>query len=91
MTTPSAAFSSIAAVQWVKGKSADTFAPLGPFLATRDEVPEPGRLGMVESEQEFRQTAYFKNDFRRTGHRQLRERVYDLLPGDVISTGHPPA
>src|SRR5260370_13747195 len=32
--------------QWVKGKSADTFAPLGPFLATRDEVPNPGRLGM---------------------------------------------
>src|SRR5580704_11164888 len=28
--------------QWVKGKSADTFAPLGPFLATRDEIPDPG-------------------------------------------------
>src|SRR5712691_1994366 len=32
--------------QWVKGKSADTFAPLGPFLATCDEIPDPGRLGM---------------------------------------------
>ena len=32
--------------QWVKGKSADTFAPLGPFLATRDEIPDPGRLRM---------------------------------------------
>src|SRR6185437_16147799 len=30
--------------QWVKGKSADTFAPIGPFLATCDEVSEPGRL-----------------------------------------------
>ena len=30
--------------QWVKGKSADTFAPLGPFRATRDEIPDPGRL-----------------------------------------------
>jgi 2-keto-4-pentenoate hydratase/2-oxohepta-3-ene-1,7-dioic acid hydratase in catechol pathway len=32
--------------QWVKGKSADTFAPLGPFLATRDKIPDTGRLGM---------------------------------------------
>ena len=30
--------------QWVKGKSADTFAPLGPFLATRDEIPDTGQL-----------------------------------------------
>ncbi len=29
--------------QWVKGKSFDTFAPLGPFLATRDEIPDPHR------------------------------------------------
>ena len=33
--------------QWVKGKSADTFAPLGPFLATRDEIPDPGQLRHV--------------------------------------------
>src|SRR5712691_10031496 len=32
--------------QWVKGKSADTFAPLGPFLATSDEVPNVGNLKM---------------------------------------------
>jgi len=32
--------------QWVKGKSADTFAPLGPFLATCDEIPNTGNLGM---------------------------------------------
>jgi 2,4-diketo-3-deoxy-L-fuconate hydrolase len=32
--------------QWVKGKSADTFAPLGPFLATRDEIPDTSHLGM---------------------------------------------
>ena len=31
--------------QWVKGKSADTFAPLGPFLATRDEIARPQRAG----------------------------------------------
>jgi len=32
--------------QWVKGKSADTFAPLGPFLATRDELSSFAQLGM---------------------------------------------
>ena len=32
--------------QWVKGKSADTFAPIGPFLATRDEIADPQALGM---------------------------------------------
>jgi 2-keto-4-pentenoate hydratase/2-oxohepta-3-ene-1,7-dioic acid hydratase in catechol pathway len=32
--------------QWVKGKSCDTFAPLGPFLATPEEVPDPGNLKM---------------------------------------------
>ena len=32
--------------QWVKGKSADTFAPLGPWLVTRDEIPRPDRLGL---------------------------------------------
>jgi len=32
--------------QWVKGKSADTFAPLGPFLATPDEISDVGRLAM---------------------------------------------
>ena len=32
--------------QWVKGKSADTFAPVGPWVATKDEVPDPGVLDM---------------------------------------------
>jgi 2,4-didehydro-3-deoxy-L-rhamnonate hydrolase len=32
--------------QWVKGKSADTFAPLGPFLATPDDIADLGRLAM---------------------------------------------
>jgi 2,4-didehydro-3-deoxy-L-rhamnonate hydrolase len=44
--------------QWVKGKSADTFAPIGPFLATRDDVPDPGCLGMwLKVNNEFRQNS----------------------------------
>src|ERR1700686_3546034 len=77
--------------QWVKGKSADTFAPLGPFLATKDEIPNPGQLGMwLTVNGEFRQRS------------STAEMVFDvptlvsyvsefmtLLPGDIISTGTP--
>lgn len=77
--------------QWVKGKSCDTFAPLGPFVATRDEIPDPGRLGMwLKVNGETRQKSS-------TG-----EMIFDvpelvsyvsqfmsLLPGDIVSTGTP--
>lgn len=77
--------------QWVKGKSADTFAPLGPFLATRDEIPDTGKLGMwLKVNGEFRQRS------------STAEMIFDvatlisyvsqfmtLLPGDIISTGTP--
>jgi 2,4-diketo-3-deoxy-L-fuconate hydrolase len=77
--------------QWVKGKSADTFAPLGPFLATCDEIPDTGHLGMwLKVNGVFRQRS------------STSEMIFDvsmlvsyisqfmtLLPGDVISTGTP--
>jgi 2,4-diketo-3-deoxy-L-fuconate hydrolase len=77
--------------QWVKGKSADTFAPVGPFLATRDEIPDTSQLGMwLKVNGVFRQRS------------STREMIFDvptlvsyvsqfmtLLPGDVISTGTP--
>src|SRR5215471_18673075 len=48
--------------QWVKGKSADTFAPLGPYLATRDEGLDVGRLGMwLKVNGEFRQKSSTAN------------------------------
>jgi 2-keto-4-pentenoate hydratase/2-oxohepta-3-ene-1,7-dioic acid hydratase in catechol pathway len=78
--------------QWVKGKSADTFAPLGPFLATPDELGDPGRLAMwlkvngVTRQQSTTAQMIFKVP-------QLVSyisRFMTLLPGDVISTGTPP-
>src|SRR6202035_1009330 len=77
--------------QWVKGKSADTFAPLGPLLATRDEITDTSNLGMwLKDNGVFRQ------------HSSTSEMIFDipflvsyvsqfmtLLPGDVISTGTP--
>jgi 2,4-didehydro-3-deoxy-L-rhamnonate hydrolase len=77
--------------QWVKGKSADTFAPLGPFLATRDEVPDTSRLGMwLRVNGVFRQkssTAEMIFDVRTLV--SYVSQFMTLLPGDIISTGTP--
>lgn len=78
--------------QWVKGKSADSFAPLGPFLATRDEMPDPHRLGMwLKVNGEFRQQGTTaKMIFGVPALVSYLSQFMTLLPGDVISTGTPP-
>lgn len=77
--------------QWVKGKSADSFAPLGPWLVTPDEVPDPGKLGMwLRVNGESRQRGTTANMIFDVP--TLVSYVSDfmtLLPGDVISTGTP--
>jgi 2,4-didehydro-3-deoxy-L-rhamnonate hydrolase len=77
--------------QWVKGKSADTFAPLGPFLATPDELPDLNRLKMwLKVNGEFRQNSSTAQMI--FGVAELVSYVSQfmtLLPGDVISTGTP--
>ncbi len=77
--------------QWVKGKSADTFAPLGPFLATRDELADTRALGMwLEVNGQIRQRSTTANMIFDVP--TLVSYVSDfmtLLPGDVISTGTP--
>ena len=77
--------------QWVKGKSADTFAPLGPFLATTDEVPHPGHLAMwLKVNGDWKQKSSTSNMI--FGVATLVAYVSEfmtLLPGDVISTGTP--
>ena len=78
--------------QWVKGKSCDTFGPIGPWLVTRDEVPDPQNLAMTLSVN----GRQYQNGNSRTmvfGVAQLVShisRYMTLLPGDVISTGTPP-
>ena len=77
--------------QWVKGKSCDTFAPLGPFLATRDEIADPQRLAMwLRVNGESRQKGTTANMI--FGVQKLvsyLSQFMTLLPGDVISTGTP--
>jgi 2,4-didehydro-3-deoxy-L-rhamnonate hydrolase len=77
--------------QWVKGKSADTFGPMGPFLATRDEIPDPGRLGMwLKVNGEFRQkSTTAQMIFTVPTLVSYVSEFMTLLPGDVISTGTP--
>jgi 2-keto-4-pentenoate hydratase/2-oxohepta-3-ene-1,7-dioic acid hydratase in catechol pathway len=78
--------------QWTKGKSCDTFGPIGPWLVTKDEVPDPQNLGM-----------WLKVNGKTMQDGSTRTMVYgvaylvsylsqfmSLHPGDVISTGTPP-
>jgi 2,4-didehydro-3-deoxy-L-rhamnonate hydrolase len=77
--------------QWVKGKSADSFAPLGPFLATCDDVPNSGKLNLW---------LRVNGELRQNGN--TSDMIFDvptivsyvsefmtLLPGDAIGTGTP--
>ena len=77
--------------QWVKGKSADTFAPLGPFLATPDEIPNVGNLKMwLKVNGSLRQNSSTSNlIFDVATLVSYVSQFMTLLPGDVISTGTP--
>ena len=78
--------------QWTKGKSCDTFAPIGPWLVTKDEVPDPQSLDL-----------WLEVDGKRYQNGSTRTMIFPvqhlvsyishfmtLLPGDVIPTGTPP-
>jgi 2,4-diketo-3-deoxy-L-fuconate hydrolase len=77
--------------QWVKGKSADTFAPIGPFLATRDEIADPHALPMwLTVNGVTRQKGTTANMvFGVPALVSYVSQFMTLLPGDVISTGTP--
>lgn len=78
--------------QWVKGKSADTFGPIGPWLVTRDEISDPQNLDMYLEVNGHR----FQNGSTRTMHFDVAtvishlSQFMSLQPGDIISTGTPP-
>ena len=78
--------------QWVKGKSADTFGPIGPWLVTRDELADPQNLKMwLEVDGHRYQDGSTKTMV--FGVRQLVSHIsqfMSLQAGDVISTGTPP-
>lgn len=77
--------------QWVKGKSADTFAPVGPFVATKDEIPNSGDLNLwlkvngTTMQSSNTSDLIFKVPFLVSYISQFMT----LLAGDIISTGTP--
>ncbi len=78
--------------QWVKGKSADTFAPVGPFLATPDEIGDPHQLRLwLKVNGETRQDSTTAQMIFNIPHLvSYISQFMTLLPGDIISTGTPP-
>ncbi|MDV6227520.1 fumarylacetoacetate hydrolase family protein [Nitratireductor aquimarinus] len=78
--------------QWTKGKSHDTFGPLGPWLVTRDEVADPHNLDMwLDVNGERRQTGNSNTLIFNVPHViSYLSQFMTLMPGDVISTGTPP-
>ncbi len=78
--------------QWTRGKSCDTFAPLGPWLTTRDEVADPHDLTLeTRVNGEIRQQSNTSNMiFRIPAAIAFISASITLEPGDIIATGTPP-
>ena len=78
--------------QWVKGKSCDTFGPIGPYLVTTDEIPDPQNLKMwlevngKKMQDGSTNTMVYGVNFLISYLSQFMS----LQPGDIISTGTPP-
>jgi 2,4-didehydro-3-deoxy-L-rhamnonate hydrolase len=78
--------------QWDKGKGCDTFAPLGPWLATPDEIPDPHnlRLWLSVNGKKMQDSTTADLIFNIPFLIAYTSRFMTLLPGDVLSTGTPP-
>ena len=78
--------------QWAKGKGCDTFAPLGPVLATQDEIADVNNLSMWLSVngKKFQNSNTSNLVFKIPFLVHYLSQFMTLLPGDIISTGTPP-
>lgn len=78
--------------QWTKGKSCDTFGPIGPWLVTKDEIADPQNLGMwLKVNGETMQNGSSKTMVYGVANVvSYLSQFMSLHPGDVISTGTPP-
>jgi 2,4-didehydro-3-deoxy-L-rhamnonate hydrolase len=78
--------------QWVKGKSADTFGPIGPWLVTSDEIPDPQdlRLWLEIDGHRYQDGSTSTMVFEVAHLISYLSRFMSLHPGDIISTGTPP-
>ncbi len=78
--------------QWTKGKSCDTFGPIGPWLVTKDEIADPQNLGMwLKVNGKMMQNGSTRTMVYGVAHLvSYLSQFMSLHPGDVISTGTPP-
>lgn len=78
--------------QWVKGKSADTFGPIGPYLVTKDEIPDVQNLNLsLDLNNKRMQTGSTKNMiFNINFILSYLSSFMSLQPGDIVTTGTPP-
>ena len=78
--------------QWVKGKSSDTFGPVGPYLVTRDEIKDVQNLSMKldVNEKNMQSGNTNKMIFNINFLLSYLSKFMTLLPGDIITTGTPP-
>ncbi len=78
--------------QWDRGKGCDTFGPLGPYLVTRDDVPDPQNLDMwLDLNGQRMQTGNTRTMIFGVKHLvSYISRFMTLLPGDIVTTGTPP-
>ncbi|MFS8122914.1 fumarylacetoacetate hydrolase family protein [Rhizobium sp. BR 250] len=86
------AFQTERAGQWTKGKSCDTFGPIGPWLVTKEEIADPQNLGMwLKVNGQTMQDGSSKTMVYGVAHVvSYLSQFMSLHPGDVISTGTPP-
>lgn len=77
--------------QWVKGKSCDTFAPIGPYLVTRDEISDPNnlRLWLTVNGKKLQDGSTSDFIFNVQEVISYLSQFMSLMPGDIISTGTP--
>jgi 2-keto-4-pentenoate hydratase/2-oxohepta-3-ene-1,7-dioic acid hydratase in catechol pathway len=77
--------------QWVIGKGIDTFCPMGPWIATADEVGDPTKLELVTeiNGEERQQRPCQRSDLRHPDPDRDADPTMTLLPGDIIATGTP--
>jgi len=78
--------------QWVKGKSADTFGPIGPYLVTSDEIPDVQKLNLSLNlnGQEMQRGNTNKMIFNINFILSYLSNFMSLQPGDIVTTGTPP-
>jgi len=78
--------------QWIKGKSADTFGPIGPYLVTKDEIPDVQKLNLsLDLNNQRMQTGNTsKMIFNINFILSYLSNFMSLQPGDIVTTGTPP-